>query len=489
VRQRAREQALRDSLEAQETRLEALERRLEEEISASGRRLGATAAALGRRVDRIERLAERATALAQPAPPDGILPPGSRVIVRGGVDGSSRAICSIGTGRYRELLSIASASFAAYARRWNWDLVLSTEDLSDGRPAAWGKVRLVRELLDAYKWVLYIDADACFVDTEVDLMASVESGKDLYLVEHRWGDPPQATANSGVFLVRSGDWGRSLLEAMWAKEELIHHRWWENAALLELLGYDLEPAGPARETSWMDRVKFLDLAWNSVRADPAPRPIIDHHGTGLPIRRLRELLLDDAARLRRGPDRGVEALGDVWKRTQLPDALNALGLRGRAAEIGVHNGEFSELLLSRWEGEQLLSVDPWNPAGRSGEADEHERLHAEAQGRLAAFGPRSWIWRVSSEDAAPQVEDASLDFAYIDAQGDEASVERDLKLWWPKVRPGGVLAGYAYLDGELPTGTLGVKMAVDRFLSAERLPVHATDGDWPWPSWLVRKPG
>jgi hypothetical protein len=502
VRQAAREQRVWQALEAHRARLDAVEARVASDISATGHQLGSAAASLGRRIDAVEYGAERAAALAQPT----LDPLARRLVERYGA--GDRAICSLATGPYVELLAIAAPSYEAYARRWGWDVILSVEELSAGRPAPWAKVALVRELLDAYDWVLWIDADACFVRLDADIAAEQEPGKDLYLVEHAWGEPPQqSTANTGVFMLRSGSWARDLLDAMWAREALIDHRWWENAALLELLGYNLDPAGMRKPTSRMERVKLIDLAWNSVRADPAPVPIVNHHGGGLPVRELRERLLDDSAELRRrlmtGPERPASddddrraVLRATRSRDRLPDAFNALGLVGRGAEIGVRKGEFSELILSRWRGTQLLSIDPWTPADPESyrdssnvSDDEHERFLAEAQGRLLAFGERSLIWRLTSEDAAARIEDSSLDFVYLDARHDDASVMHDLELWWPKVRPGGVLAGHDYLDGELPAGVFGVKSAVDRFFDALNFSVHATEADWPWPSWSVLRGG
>jgi hypothetical protein len=177
VRQRAREQQVWAALDAQKERLAALEARLSTDVAGSGHQAGWAAGMLGRRVDRIRRQVDRATALAQPVPSESALPPGSRVTLRPGAVRSGRTICSLGTGKYRELLNITAASFAAYARRWSWDLVLSTEDLTDGRPVPWAKVRLVRDLLDAYDWVFWVDADATFVDLEVDVMSNVEAGR------------------------------------------------------------------------------------------------------------------------------------------------------------------------------------------------------------------------------------------------------------------------------------------------------------------------
>jgi hypothetical protein len=88
------------------------------------------------------------------------------------------------TGPYVELLGIVAESYRAYARCWGWDLVLSTEEhLADGRPAPWGKVRLVRDLLDDYDWVMWIDADAGFVHTDADVMEEVTPGHDLYVAD------------------------------------------------------------------------------------------------------------------------------------------------------------------------------------------------------------------------------------------------------------------------------------------------------------------
>ena len=64
---------------------------------------------------------------------------------------------------------------------------------------------------------------------------------------------------------------------------------------LELLGYTLFPARLSAPTPLLAKVKFLDLAWNSVPPIPSPNPAINHHGAGLPIEQRRERLLDDAA--------------------------------------------------------------------------------------------------------------------------------------------------------------------------------------------------
>ena len=181
-------------------------------------------------------------------------------------------------------------------------------------------------------------------------------------------------------------------------------------------------------------------------------------------------------------------------REELPHLLNRRGLRGCGVEVGVKRGEFSELMLDAWSGCHLISVDPWAEA--PGEyvdvanvhQEQHERFLAETRARLQRFGPRSTIWRMTGEDAAPRVPHHSLDFVYIDARHDHDSVLADIGDWFDKVRPGGVIAGHDYVDGRFEQGVFGVRGAVDDFFGRIGLPVHATFADGPFVSWYVVLP-
>lgn len=182
-------------------------------------------------------------------------------------------------------------------------------------------------------------------------------------------------------------------------------------------------------------------------------------------------------------------------REELPHLLNRRHLLGCAVEVGVKQGEFSEMLLSKWRGRHLISVDPWQAAPPEAyddvanvSQDEHDAFHAETVGRLARFGERSSVWRMTGGEAAERIPHHCLDFVYLDARHDEASVHEDLTHWYPKVRPGGIIAGHDYLDGPIPAGDFGVKSAVDNFFAALELRVKATWADPPWRSWWVAVP-
>ena len=182
-------------------------------------------------------------------------------------------------------------------------------------------------------------------------------------------------------------------------------------------------------------------------------------------------------------------------REDLPFLLNRRGLLGAGAEIGVKTGWFSEVILDRWKGRHLISIDPWMTDAPDNYVDvanveqpQHDEFMKETQTRLARFGERSTIWRLTSTDAAPKVPHHSLDFVYIDARHDYASVLEDLDAWYDRVRPGGVIAGHDYVDGLYDEGDFGVKSAVDEFFGKRGVRVGATFGDPPWVSWYVVLP-
>jgi predicted O-methyltransferase YrrM len=175
--------------------------------------------------------------------------------------------------------------------------------------------------------------------------------------------------------------------------------------------------------------------------------------------------------------------------------LNSRGLLGRGVEVGVNDGWFSEWILRGWRGERLCSVDPWAAEiDRNGDYANwtQERIDSVYEAvvlRLGAYGERSEILRKTSADAAGDFPDRSLDFVYIDAAHDLGSVREDIAAWYPKVRPGGIIAGHDYHDGPLHGTVYGVKTAVRELCEREGLEPTATLRDAPERTWFVEVPG
>jgi len=187
----------------------------------------------------------------------------------------SRAIASIGTGPHERLLRLAERSFRPYAKRHGYELHLHTEVVDASRPAPWSKVRILRDLLDRHQVVVWLDSDLVILDPRADIAADVPPDRFLALVEHRIG--AARFPNTGVLVLRPD--ARPFLDEVWAQEDLVDHRWWENAAICRLLGYELEPEPhPARETELARaHTHWLDPRWNSIPDAPAPHPRIRHY--------------------------------------------------------------------------------------------------------------------------------------------------------------------------------------------------------------------
>jgi hypothetical protein len=132
----------------------------------------------------------------------------------------------------------------------------------------------------------------------------------------------------------------------------------------------------------------------------------------------------------------------------------------RGALIGVWKGTTLHYLLEH-STLTVIAVDIWDEYFNHGARRERtvSRLEAEANEQrtragAARFGDRAVIIKSRSVPAAAFVEDATLDFVFIDADHTEEAVLAEIAAWRPKIKPGGMLCGH---DMHLP----GVRRAID----------------------------
>ena len=141
-------------------------------------------------------------------------------------------------------------------------------------------------------------------------------------------------------------------------------------------------------------------------------------------------------------------------------------------EVGSWAGESSEVWSQYVK--TLYCVDSWDidlPPERYG--------HTMHDVRMAFYERMSGvknarIIQAESAMAARMFDNASLDVVYIDAQHTYKHVSRDMAIWLPKVKSGGVASGHDYNEEKFP----GVVQAVN-----ERFGVPITFGGET--SWLA----
>lgn len=212
-----------------------------------------------------------------------------------------KVLCAVGAGPHSELLALSSRTFRIYADRHGYDVELREELLAPDRPASWSKVLLVQELLESYDVVFCIDADAAIVDPSRDIVDDLRDDALIGLVAHEYDG--QRIPNCGVWVLRRDRRTRRFLQRVWRQTQYLDHKWWENAAVLELLGYRLEPSVElVRRRRMLDRVQFLDQAWNSIAMHESPHPWVRHYPGESQEHRLAHLRADIAALERSAPE-------------------------------------------------------------------------------------------------------------------------------------------------------------------------------------------
>ena len=167
-------------------------------------------------------------------------------------------------------------------------------------------------------------------------------------------------------------------------------------------------------------------------------------------------------------------LKQVSSRGELIHLLNDLGLNGEAAELGVYRGKYSEEILSIWKPPgRLHLIDIWE------EIDNYNYIRNSDMNktinRLKKFGADRYnLVKKYTTEAALIYPDNYFDFIYLDASHTYESARRDIQMWWPKLKQGGIFAGDDYIIGNYePAGyRFGVKDAVDEFASIYNLRVN-----------------
>lgn len=187
----------------------------------------------------------------------------------------NRCIVTYADGPHEELLDVALPNYRTFADRHGYGLIVGKK-MTD-LPSAWNKVPLLLEMLNHYEEVVWFDCDLVIVNPTEDFPV-MEPDRIHSMVRHfAW---ESEVPNSGVWRVCRAI--VPLLEKMLDLEVFRDHGWWEQAALMTMMGYTVPPQGSdfretkcqcVQRTRWYNGCQFMRLCWNShpnYRAD-APR--------------------------------------------------------------------------------------------------------------------------------------------------------------------------------------------------------------------------
>ena len=170
--------------------------------------------------------------------------------------------------------------------------------------------------------------------------------------------------------------------------------------------------------------------------------------------------------------------GLIKLRTDVPKLLNFMKVEG-ICEVGVRDGDYFKLLLIKTVN-YAVAIDVWDAFEKPSQndiGDPLEKLSDSCKKFKAKYEKdgRVVILKMQSSAAHNYIPDKSLDFIYIDADHTYEGVRSDLENYWPKLKPGGILAGHDYIEYSFRGIKFGVMEAVNEFVKKNNLFLHLTE--------------
>lgn len=205
----------------------------------------------------------------------------------------NRAIITYAAGAHEELLEVSLPTYRAFADRHGYDLIMGKQ--LTNLPPAWNKIPLLLSALESYEEVVWFDCDLVVVNPQDDfplMKSDPEAGtfthpQHLHALVRHFEDESEVP-NSGVWRLCRGVvdlWSADLLNRILMLEVFHDHGWWEQAALMTLMGYTVPPQGSefprtkcrcVYQTKWYHACQFMRLCWNSHPNYRAEHPRVVH---------------------------------------------------------------------------------------------------------------------------------------------------------------------------------------------------------------------
>ena len=119
-----------------------------------------------------------------------------------------------------------------YAQKHGYDFHVGGKEVWDRtRPIPWSKFNFILKHLDNYDYLFWSDADVIFLRQDLSLESHIlpllPPNKDLL-----WSRDACNHTNNGHLLIRGrSQWVREFFKRAYDQTDLIHHIWWDNAAM------------------------------------------------------------------------------------------------------------------------------------------------------------------------------------------------------------------------------------------------------------------
>jgi hypothetical protein len=167
---------------------------------------------------------------------------------------------------------------------------------------------------------------------------------------------------------------------------------------------------------------------------------------------------------------------------ELVEILEQLGKNLVGCEIGVCYGWNMHFMLEKLSIQKIYGIDPYEPYidGPAGFVNEETLAEMKRQFKENTIKFNSVVFiEKKSDEAHVEIEDNSLDFVFIDGDHSYQQVLKDLRNYYPKVKPGGIFSGHDFCfdhDNDFP-----VRRALETFFgSTSNLKFCKNDSWYTW---------
>jgi mannan polymerase II complex MNN10 subunit len=145
------------------------------------------------------------------------------------------ALVTLYTENIRRLAELTTPGKQAYCKKWGYDFVCREGVIDPERPPAWSKILLLRQLLNKYEWLFWLDADAMIMNPEIPLDRFIDDRYSMIVAKLESSDLfGDLHLNTGSFFIRSDDHARQMLDTIYQQSQYITHPCWEQKAFIEL---------------------------------------------------------------------------------------------------------------------------------------------------------------------------------------------------------------------------------------------------------------
>ena len=132
-------------------------------------------------------------------------------------------------------------------------------------------------------------------------------------------------------------------------------------------------------------------------------------------------------------------------------------------EVGVAGGKHAQYLWQNAKPKKLYLIDHWDLAQKPYFGEE--TLYWYNQVLKFSQDKNIEVIKDDTVNASKRFDDESIDWIYLDADHSYEGVLRDLNVYWPKLKDGGLLMGDDYSLYDLTRSRFGVEKALKEFFS------------------------